>query len=126
MLVIPEHVNPYTVIHYIEDYRGYIVWRLGSGGNIELLHIAASYPRVGYGTSLVRSMVDKLLELPEKPKAVFGFTRAQLEPANKFYQALGFSLHRLSDFYKQIPEFDIADAVIFHQPLARLLYNLQR
>lgn len=71
--------------------RGYVVWRKGTGGNVELLHIRTFAPGQGHGRTLVYALLDRLKDDPPY-HAVYGFTRTSNEDARKFYGALGFRL----------------------------------
>lgn len=113
MLDYNEHILPYKDVIYIKDSRGYIAWRAGTGMSAELLHIAASEHRQGYGKSMFTSMISQLAV--NDTHTVYGFTRARLIQAQVFYTALGFRLKRVPDLYAD------GDGVMFHQSLYKLL-----
>lgn len=96
---IKELVQPFQKMDYINDERGYIVWRVGTGENVELLHIRVHDKRKGYGSQLINEMMDKLKQNP--PYAtVFGFTRTSNNEAHEFYKANGFTLTKVDGVYK--------------------------
>lgn len=107
-----EHIAPYTVVDYIHDYRGYAVWRVGTGCTVEVLQLFASEYRQGYGTSMLADMCSKLMDA--ETVTVFGFTRAQSVKAQAFYISLGFKLIRIPAMYAE------GDAVLFTQKLTTL------
>lgn len=117
-----EHISTYRPMYYVEDERGYIVWRIGTGHNVELLHIRAKEPRRGYGTSLVVTMLRdveaEIARTNQVPHSVFGFTRQSNEAALAFYGSLGFTLDPILDLYREGP------AVLFSQEYARLRERL--
>ena len=88
---IDELINPFCDVQFHEDGDGYIVWRTGTGGNAELLHIRTPNLARGAGRRLMMTMVRRLRNKP--PYAtVFGFTRLDNKAAHKFYRSLGFTL----------------------------------
>ena len=116
MLNPDEHVTPYDALHIIDDYRGYLVWRYGTGSTVELLHLDTLERRKGYGSSLI---YDMLLSVDrDRACVVYGFTRANKIEAQVFYAALGFKLKLLPDMY--YPH----DGVLFSQTHRTLLENL--
>jgi hypothetical protein len=110
MIRTEEHIDPYDYISFIEDERGYIVWRNSTGNNIELLHIECSIPRQGYGTSLLRDMLSKI----STGHVIYGFTRERLIHAQLFYQAKGFTLTVIPGLYCD------GNGVMFRQSLTHL------
>lgn len=117
--LIPEkHLDPFKMIGSIENEFGYIVWRVGTGGNVELLHISASKIRQGYGTQLVKQMVFALNENPPY-HTVFGFTRTVNNTAIQFYESLGFRLTLVEGVYRD------GHAILFSQPYEDLLKRFQ-
>ena len=107
-----DHVAPYTITDYIHDYRGYVVWRVGTGRTVEVLQLFASEYRQGYGTSMLADMCAKLADTDAV--TVFGFTRAHAIKAQAFYISLGFKLIRIPAMYAE------GDAVLFTQNLTML------
>jgi len=96
--VLFTKVEPYEGCDFINDVRGYIVWRRGTGDNTELLHIKTTEHGKGYGRQLVYGMLDKLRERPPY-HSVYGFTRVSNTEAQAFYGALGFSLQEIQGVY---------------------------
>ena len=93
-------------LRVIQDRRGHIAWRWGTGDNVELTHLKASEEGKGYGKSLLRDMLTVLKQNP--PYAtVFGFTRTVNLKAQAFYQDNGFILTRVAGVY------DDGGAVVF-------------
>ena len=74
----------------IETEHGFLAWRRGTAENIEIFDIYARPHRQGYGTELVRLLVEKFLKTPDK--IIFGFTVETNTDAQAFYQAIGFNL----------------------------------
>lgn len=103
-----------TIRHYYSKDSGYIVWRLGTGENAELLHIRTFHKGRGYGRELVYHMLDQLSYNPPY-YSVFGFTRTSNEEAQRFYGALGFNLHLVDGLYAE------GTAIMFWQSYERLL-----
>jgi len=103
-----KYITPFGRLGYIFDDRGYIVWREGTGNNIELLHIGVFEKRKGYGRQLVKEMLERLEENPPY-FSVFGFTRTSNKIAHSFYKTLGFNLVPLAGLYKD------GSAVMFWQ-----------
>lgn len=99
--------------------RGYIVWRKGTGDNVELLHIYSNERRKGFGTKLIRQMVSQLLKTPPY-HTIFGFTRTGNLEAQSFYTSLGFVMSRVHGVYKD------GEAFVFSQPFSQLVsrFNL--
>ena len=97
---ITYKVEPYQDVSYRSIAEvGYIVWRRGTGDNIELLHIRTDQKGQGYGRRLFDLF---LLNLKSSPPyySVFGFTRTSNEEAKLFYGALGFNLQPIEGLYK--------------------------
>lgn len=96
--------------HVYDPARGYVVWRPGTGGGVELLHLRAVVPGRGHGRSLVRTLVERLAADPPG-RVVFGFA---LPAAAGFYGKMGFALTPLAGVYRDGP------AVFFRAPLGAL------
>lgn len=93
-----KNLLPFSTLEHIFDERGYIVWRVGTGGNVELLHIRSL--KKGKGKELVRDMLSVLKD--NKPYySVFGFCLASNKKAIRFYTKLGFTLEKLQGPYKK-------------------------
>lgn len=97
---LDDYIFPYDNIEYIYNpQKGFIVWRLGTGQNYELLHIKTFEKKKGYGKELVLGMLDRLRENPPY-YSVFGFTRVNNYEAHAFYKALGFRIENVTGLYK--------------------------
>lgn len=92
-------VDPFVTVSSYEDETGYVVWRRGTGDNVELLHIHTAERGKGYGRNLVYRMLDELKYEPPY-HSVFGFTRVSNDEAKKFYAALGFELVEVPGVYE--------------------------
>ena len=88
------------VSHYVCP-EGYIIWRRGTGNNVELLNIYTIDHRKGYGTMLMREMLKQLKSDPPQEDSIFGFTRMSNPDAIHFYDALGFSLSEVDGLYEE-------------------------
>jgi len=112
------YLTPFGKTSHVWSKEGYIVWRLGTGGNVELLHIRSFQKGKGIGRRLVIAM---LMELKKSPPyySVYGFTRVANEGAVKFYKALGFHVEITDAPYKK------GEAVLFSQSYNKLLRNLR-
>lgn len=96
-------VTPYIYFSYVENDYGYISWRLGTGDNIEILHIRVNEKNTvpGKGLILIRDMLTKVQATKHPYHSVFGFAKASNEVAIKFYEALGFSISQpINDLYR--------------------------
>lgn len=101
-------VDRFQNIWSIHDDHGHIVWRRGTGDNVELLHIRVNTRREGHGTRLIRQMV--LCLSADKPySTIFGFTRTNNDIAINFYTKLGFTLTKVEGVYAE------GEALIFSQ-----------
>lgn len=109
-----QYLTPYGRTWHIELPNGYIVWRRGTGNNIELLHIKTYAPGRGTGRQLVIAMLEELKKQPPYC-TVFGFTRECNEGSQKFYEALGFELTTVKGVYQD------GSAVVFSQEYRKLL-----
>ncbi len=95
-----EYINDFKNINYIfKNDHGFIVWRLGTGKNIELLHIKTFKKRQGIGKKLFIEMLKKL-EINKPYYSIFGFTRVDNIEAQNFYVALGFNIEQVNGLYK--------------------------
>ncbi len=93
-----EHVEPYKQIEHYQCDNGYIVWRLGTGGNYEILHLRSNQPRKGTGRHLLQTMLKRVIQCPPRT-SVFGFTWVANEEAQAFYKAMGFKLTKVKGLY---------------------------
>lgn len=100
---------------YIEKFRdidfiywpekGFIVWRLGTGGNMELLHIRTFIPKKGYAKELIGAMVKKIQNKPPY-YSIFGFALSSRENLKEIYRQLGFNVTPdIAGPYKTSPSF---------------------
>jgi len=85
----------YFNVHGLFKDHGYIVWRVGTGENVEILFIEGP----GHGKELVKEMVEILEQTPPY-NSIFVFRREQNEIAGKFYRKLGFTETVIPDLYK--------------------------
>jgi len=108
------YVYPYEYVTTIEMDNGYIVYRMGTGRNIELLHIKTHEPGKGTGRELILDMLRCLKDEPPYC-TVFGFTRTCNEASQKFYKALGFELTPVKGVYAD------GHAILFSQKYTTLL-----
>jgi hypothetical protein len=99
-----KHVVPFTQVASFESEDGYVVWRRGTGDNVELLHLRSYRP--GAGTRLLRVMLTRLKDDP--PYAtVFGFCLRSNPKAQEFYLRQGFTLSFVTGVYAE------GEAVVF-------------
>lgn len=115
-----SHVNPFQKVHWYQDETGYIVWRVGTGNNVELLHLNATAHRKGYGRNLVKHVLKQLSSLDTPYHSMFGFTRETNEEAVGFYRAMGFELTPIPNLYRE------GTAIMFCQSYFKLkeLHNV--
>lgn len=109
---------PFERVEFYEAAHGYIVWRLGTGGNVELLHIKAEPRGRGHGRRLFYQMLERLRESPPY-HSIYGFTRVSNEEARAFYGALGFCLQEVAGVYAD------GRAVLFWAPYEVLVHNMR-
>ena len=109
-----KYVEPFGRVGFrFHKDKGFIVWRRGTGYNVELLHIRTFEKGKGYGRELIYSMLDALLVDPPY-YSVFGFTRVGNKEAQAFYGALGFTLQTVNGLYKD------GKAILFWSPFDKL------
>lgn len=107
------HVRKYMDLHYIEDKTGYVVWRIGTGGNTELLHLYA-YPSLkGHGKALLKKMLREMRKDPPY-YTVYGFCLGSNKNGACFYKAVGFDVTPVQGVYKE------GGAYLFSQSYERL------
>lgn len=92
------NLEPLGYLCSIDNDDGYIVWRWGTGDNIELTHIRSIRKRGG--SNLLKAMLMKLLDNPPHT-TVFGFTRYDNHRAKAFYLRCGFSLTDVTGIYEE-------------------------
>ncbi len=108
-----RHVERYMETSYIEGPTGYIVWRVGTGGNTELLHLYAYPSRKNHGKSLLKRMLKELVKDPPY-STVYGFCLASNTEAKKFYEAVGFDVSFVKGVYRE------GGAYLFSQEYSKL------
>ena len=87
-----KYIDKFQDLYFIfEPDVGYIVWRFGTGENVELLHIRAFTTGKGDGPRLIKMMLEKLKENPPY-FSVFGFLLDENIPMKKVYNKMGFNL----------------------------------
>lgn len=98
-----RYVKKFLPLYYVFSPRhGYIVWRLGTGENMELLHVRSFVSGQGIGTRLVKAMLRELKK--NKPyHSVFGFTLASNTTARRWYHSMGFNTQECDGPYKGGP-----------------------
>lgn len=112
-LNMTRDVDPFKDVNIFEDDTGYIVWRQGTGKNVELLNILAHYTNRGHGTELLKKMVIALKE--NTPfETIYGFTRTDNQQAHSFYRSRGFKLSLVSGIYEE------GSAMVFSQRYEKL------
>lgn len=101
-----------TVMGFRKLENGYIIWRRGTGDNVELLHLRTYEKGKGTGKELLK---DMLLSLKARPPycTVFGFTRVSNE-ARGWYEAMGFELSVVKGVYAD------GEAIVFSQTYEKL------
>lgn len=106
-------LGPFRTVYEIVNEDGHITWRVGTGHNVELLHIKAVESGEGHGRALLKAM---LLELKKAPPyhSVFGFTRTVNYTARAFYLRCGFELSDVRGVYAD------GSAVVFSAPFDAL------
>lgn len=89
---------------YWQD-KGYIVWRVGTGENTELLHIRTFTKNKGYAKELIKALVKKLDKNPPY-FSIFGFSLVSEERKylKDVWQKLGFNIsNEIQGIYKGGP-----------------------
>lgn len=114
--------------HYVEEYlpqyylffpgKGYIVWRLGTGENIELLHVRSFQPGKKLGVRIVRAMLREIGKRKPPFYSVWGFALASNETAIRWYQSMGFNTEECAGPYKGGP------SIVFWQSFEKLCEEL--
>lgn len=120
MLDLIDKVLKFTPVYYHEDATGYIVWRLGTGENVELLHIHTNERGKGHGRRLFYHMLKEIERKgPEPYHSIFGFTRVSNQEAQAFYGALGFVLDKVNGPYQD------GHSIFFSAPYSVLLESMK-
>jgi ribosomal protein S18 acetylase RimI-like enzyme len=111
-----QYIKPYSKPRYVfKADKGFIVWRLGTGENVELLHIRTLLQRKGQGRELFYMMLDSLKVEMTPYYSVFGFTRVSNDRAKEFYEGMGFNIQPIKGLYAD------GEAVMFWQEYTKLL-----
>lgn len=102
--LVPDF-GKYFERHIVVDRegRGWLDYRLGTGGTAELtnIEVSRSHRRAGVGRTLLSRMIA---ELPSDVATVFAFTSEKNVLAHQWYQSLGFQLIRAPQFYASMGE----------------------
>lgn len=95
---LPRELHKFANVNIIHNEDGYIIWRPGTGDNVEITHIRSFIH--GGGTRLLKVM---LAELKNDPPycSVFGFTRTNNKKAHFFYMSCGFTITRIRGVYEE-------------------------
>ena len=95
---LEDKMEKFTEVNYLFfKESGHLIWKYGTGGNVEIFDIEAYEKGKGIGKKLVKGLVDKLKENP--PHSIFGFTAKKNINAQGFYKALGFDLIEIENLY---------------------------
>ena len=88
---LARKLESYAEVSYIwREDLGYIVWRNGTGDNLEFLFIEVVEQGKGKGVELYRLMAKKILEDGKRPyHSIYGFRLTGNTKAGKFYQKMG-------------------------------------
>jgi len=93
---LKKRFKEYGKIDYIYWPEGYMVWRIGTGDNIEILFIEVSEKRKGMGTKLFKEFLKRI----NPYHSVFVFHLASRKDAEKFYKSVGFNKSIKCGIYK--------------------------
>lgn len=94
------YIKKYETVWYLHNkHRGYIVWRLGTGQNVELLHIRAIEVHKGHGEYLMRMMTLQL-KFNRPYHSVFVFTKKSNTDALNAYKHWGFQFTEIPNLYR--------------------------
>lgn len=87
-----ERVRHYRDLRYLhKPHVGYVVWRVGTGDNLEIVFVRAAEPGHGYGKRMLREMVAAVTSVGPRPyHSVYAYRLRSNEQAGRFYRALGF------------------------------------
>lgn len=100
-----KYLVPFEGMQYrYFDDKGFIVWRRGTGDNVELLHLRSFEPRKGYATMLLKEMLSELKAHPPY-FSVYGFGLLGRKDAVAAYKALGFKVEEVTGPYIHGPGF---------------------
>src|SRR2546422_498221 len=95
-----KHVKPYNSTRSIKTAHGYVVWRRGTGGNVEILHLRVYEDslRKGHGRDLLKRMLTALRHAPPFC-TIYGLSLPINESGHAFYRAMGFVLSPVVGVY---------------------------
>lgn len=86
-----KYLEPFRELHYVFwPEKGFIVWRLATGENVELLHLRSFKFGRGYAKELIAEMVKQLEKNPPY-YSVFGFSLNNRPELKEIYKRLGFN-----------------------------------
>jgi ribosomal protein S18 acetylase RimI-like enzyme len=91
---LKKYILPFLKINYVFwPTKGFIVWRKGTGENIELLHIRTFDSNKGYAKQLVKEMIKRIQKNPPY-YSIFGFglTTPEKPHLKEIYKKLGFNV----------------------------------
>ena len=109
-----KYLAGFDELKYIyEEGKGGIVWRLGTGWNIELLHIRAFEEGKGHAKMLLGMMIKELEKDPPY-HSVFGFALEERKHLLSIYPKLGFHIEVNDGPYKD------SKAILFWQKFEKL------
>ena len=83
-----ENCQKFQELHSIYHKYGYLFWKYGTDDNVEIHDMMVNIKRRGYGTKLIKALVDALKDNP--PEIIFLFTKEHNKAAQSFYEAVGF------------------------------------
>ena len=111
---IEKYLDPYQQVDIAcSPAGGFIVWRKGTGLNVELLHLKVTTEREGEGQALFLQMLRRLQAKPPY-ESIFGFTRVSNTAAQSFYLKMGFVLQTVLGVYAD------GEAILFTETYDRL------
>lgn len=108
------HVDPFREAWAFHDSDGYVAWRTGIGGGVEVLSLRAYSPGNGAGRRLLRAMLSSVVGNGRRPGTVYGFLRVPDRDGQSFYRSMGFGLHYTTGVYED------GEAVVFSAPFGEL------
>ena len=93
-------IYPYQECGWVMDGNSYLIWRVGTGRNVEFLHqfTEEDRRRQGVGINLMRRALKELSKSPPY-YSVFGFARVK-PGLQEFHHALGFQTMIIPGVYR--------------------------
>lgn len=89
---INKYIEKFKGVDFIYwPEKGFIVWRQGTGENIELLHIRTFVQKNGFAKELIAEMIKKIQKNPPY-YSIFGFGLSSRKDLKIIYQRLGFNV----------------------------------